>query len=131
MPLSLDILQKTSDLCNHGTIVLNRAREVVLWNQWMVQASGLSEEQAIGKTLADLFGTRLSPRLQQGIGAALDHAQSSLLSTAFTPNPLPLEHPYMEGVPMTQRVVLKAFKANDNEHFCLIDITDVSLAASR
>ncbi|CAM2067082.1 Response regulator [Sulfidibacter corallicola] len=131
MSLSLDILQKACDLCSHGTIILDADRKVILWNHWMQQASGIPTSGAEGKALNELFGDTLPPRLLRAIDAALEQGQSSLLSTAFTPNPFPFQHPTHGGILMTQKVVLQAFKGDKGDHFCLIDITDVSLAANR
>jgi len=125
------LYQTICELSNHGQIVLDAARRVVVWNKWLETASAIPRERAWGCRLPDIFAKPLPPRLLKAIDQAIDQSLSSVLSSAFTPHPFPLAHPYDDRLSMTQRVVVRAFRGEADQPFCLIDITDVSLASHR
>ncbi|MDJ0836122.1 MAG: response regulator [Acidobacteriota bacterium] len=123
--------RKLHELSHHGQIVLDGEGRIVVWNQWLEQAGGISAAEAEGKTLRELFPDPLPGRLLRAVQQALISGQSSVLSSAFTPHPFPLKHPYDPNLKMTQRVVVKSFRDELDKHYCFIDITDVSLSAQR
>lgn len=43
------------DALDSGVVVLDRDRRVVCWNYWFASAIGIASQQAVGKTLEDLF----------------------------------------------------------------------------
>ena len=70
MPTDDNIDQKNVlNAINGGLVVLDHNARVVSWNAWMESASRITEHEARGRTLGDIFpGTRLA-RLHFARGA--------------------------------------------------------------
>lgn len=130
MDMQATLLNEIVDKSDSGKIVLNSDSQVVLWNRWIAEKSGISPEQAKGHLLTDLFNTVLPPRLLSSIANAVSYGMNSVLSHSFTPHPLPLPHPFGEGL-MHQKVTIQTLHNNPGKHFCLLDITDVSYSVAR
>ena len=75
---------------NGGVIVLDGASRVVLWNVWMRNTSGIPEESARGKLLAEIFPAAELQRLSAAVAAALTSGASTIISHALRPAVLPL-----------------------------------------
>jgi len=84
--LASDVIDK-SDI---GIFLLDKDKNIVCWNRWMAQMSGIACDNAVGKTLVDLFSGFSNIRLQQAIDDALMGGMSSVLSPKFNPHTLPL-----------------------------------------
>ncbi|MEI6985168.1 MAG: ATP-binding protein [Rhodospirillaceae bacterium] len=128
------LLEQVIDLADSGVIILGTGREVVSWNAWMSRHSGVSEEDAIGRTLEQLFADKLAPRLLTAISDCLAHKRSHLLSSSLNRQPLPLRNPSdqtSEGAVIQQAVTVKPILTIHGERHCLIQVADVSQAARR
>lgn len=130
MSLHIGLLEEIVEKSDSGKIVLNADSQVILWNKWISQQSGVKKEEAKGHLLTDIFSDPLPSRLLSSVANAIRFGMNSVLSHSFTPHPLPLKHPFQDGL-MYQKVTVQALKSEPGKHFCLIDITDVSYSVSR
>ncbi len=119
---------------NLGIVVLDMERRVVLWNQWMVQHSGLSAEAAIGAHFFTLFPELLGKRIEGAVTQALRDHFPSVLSQTLHKSPLPLfANPLAEekGERLAQAVAVTPIDNKGGPPHCLIQISDVSVAVNR
>ena len=122
------------DLADHGIVVIGPDGAVARWNAWMAAHSGVSEAAALGRTLDQLFGAALGRRVGPAVRDCLDHARSLILSPSLNRRPFPLSgdgEPPATGGDIEQLVTIKPVRAPDGGRRCLIQVTDVTLAARR
>ncbi len=123
------------DLCQLGIVVLNKKREVIFWNAWMKRASNLDREQVLGKSLETIFPAMKDRRLFKAIDDALTKGISALLSQTLHRNPLPLvtlpspDDP--QETTMEQSIMVSPLIISATEHYCLIQILDVTASVRR
>ena len=130
MELQKALLEEIIEKSDSGKIALNQESQVILWNKWITVQSGIQPTDAMGHLLTDIFKGSLPSRLLSAIANAIRFGMNAVLSHSFTPHPLPLKHPFQEGL-MFQKITVQALKSEPGKHFCLIDITDVSYSVSR
>lgn len=63
------------DALDSGVVVLDREQRVVCFNYWFESASGLSSQEAAGKTLDELFAGRPLVRLKTSVSEVLPWAR--------------------------------------------------------
>jgi len=129
------------DLCsavlravNVGTIVLDTNMNIVVWNQWMERYSLITEAEALGKPLTELFPNLQTGRLQNAIQSALVNRLPSLLSQTLNKSPLPLYVTHKDAEErrrMQQAIQVIPITSPGLAVHCLVQITDVSLAVNR
>jgi PAS domain S-box-containing protein len=78
------------DALDTGLIVLDGDRRVLAWNAWLVSASGISAQDAVGKRLEDLFRGTLPTSLTSAISDAQGSGASRLLTHSLNPVLFPL-----------------------------------------
>lgn len=120
------------DAVNVGLIVINKHREIVVWNDWIEQYSFLQLDVVLSKTLEEIFG-ELSYRLSQVIDDALTHGMNSYLSDSLNKHPLALyssKENKKNNNRIYQKISVSPFDLND-EKVCIIQVSDVSQAALR
>jgi PAS domain S-box-containing protein len=118
---------------NVGVAVLDSDTRIVLFNQWLVRASGLSVEDVAGRTLASLFTEWGKGRLAQALQSALTLGQPVVLSHALNRAPLPLHwdpKARRDGQRMAQAVQLLPLTAH-GKRYCSLQVVDVSAAVVR
>lgn len=115
---------------SHGQIVLDAAGEIVLWNTWMEEASGVSSTQALGRSLDDVF-PELPERVGDSISKSLGTGMTSVLSRTLLPHPFPLSNRQFRDRTMHQSVTVSSIQVADGGRFALINIVDVSREAQR
>ena len=120
--------QAIRNAINGGLIGLDTSERVVCWNAWMERASGHSEADVLGKSLAEIFPSVDSKRLASAVKAALVSSASTILTHALNTAPLPLRTRSSRTLlhditvsPVGERPVVG----------CLIFITDVTMATKR
>ena len=124
-PISSD---SVLDAINGGIVVLDLSRRVVLWNGWMRAASGVTEDDARGKSLAEIFPQARLRRLSLAISVALTSNASTILTHALNPSLLPLETRGRR--PLLHDITVSPVGRTGTEG-CLIAITDVTAATRR
>jgi PAS domain S-box-containing protein len=92
MPTDDSIDQKTVlDAINGGLVVLDHNARIVSWNAWMESSSRITEHEARGRTLADIFPDTELTRLHFAVNAALTSRTSTIVTHAISPSLLPLQ----------------------------------------
>ena len=132
--LHFDLCRSVLHAVNLGTIVLDASLTIVVWNQWMERYAFISEAEAIGHPLAELFPEHQSGRLHGAIRNALDNRLPSLLSQTLNKAPFPLyatKKDAEERQRMQQAIQVIPIHSPGQPVHCLIQITDVSLAVNR
>lgn len=123
-----------ADALQVGIVLLDRDGCILLWNDWIARHSGIVREQAIGKSLQQLFPDFGSGRLAQAIDHALTHNLPSLLSTALHKTPLPLfssktDHLFNRRI--QQMVHILPISNDQGNPCCLIQVSDMTASVSR
>src|SRR6185437_3302577 len=124
-PISSD---SVLDAINGGIVVLDLSRRVVLWNGWMRAASGVTEDDARGKSLAEIFPQARLRRLSLAISVALTSNASTIFTHALNPSLLPLETRGRR--PLLHDITVSPVGRTGTEG-CLIAITDITAATRR
>jgi diguanylate cyclase (GGDEF)-like protein/PAS domain S-box-containing protein len=132
-PVRLELLESVLEAVSVGTIVLDADGRVVLWNKWMSRHSGCAAHEALGSDLFALLPELRGTRVQAAVTQALQNNFSSLLSQTLNRSPFPLySNPAAQarGERMQQAVAVTPLTVAGARH-CLIQLSDVSLAAGR
>jgi len=127
------LLQTLSDAGEIGLVLVAPDRSILLWNAWMVRASGVPTKSALGTTLAALFPTVASTRIGLAIDQALDEGLSALLSSSLNKTLFPLMRQGGDPdrpEPMHQIVVIRPID-DDGRRCCLIQVFDITPMAAR
>ncbi|MDH3355187.1 MAG: hypothetical protein OEL79_08250, partial [Chromatiales bacterium] len=117
-----------------GVILLDAEGRVEIWNNWMVEHSGVLVDFAIGKRLDTLLEEEIAPALQAAINSALSYGSATMLSNSLHRFPLPLYNRSLSGVKIRrveQSIRVTPTHTEDNEILCLIQITDVTTSVER
>jgi diguanylate cyclase (GGDEF)-like protein len=135
-PSRLPLLESVLEAVSAGVIVVDEARRIVLWNKWMSRHSGCAAHKALGMDLFELMPELRGGRIEAAVTQALTNHFSSLLSPTLNRAPFPLySNPaaIARGERMQQAIAVTplAFPAGQAAPHCLIQLNDVSMAASR
>jgi diguanylate cyclase (GGDEF)-like protein len=133
-PNRLQLLESVLESVSIGAIVLCSQQRIVLWNKWMVRHSGWDQHQAIGSNLFELFPELRGLRVEAAVRQALDNNFASLLSPTLNKAPFPLfSNPAAQarGERMQQAINVTPVDVPGEARYCLIQLNDVSMAASR
>jgi PAS domain S-box-containing protein len=113
---------------DNGLIVLDAGLGVALWNAWMASATGISAEQARGRTLETLFPNAGLRRLTAAAREALENGSSSLLTHALHGRLMPLKT--RASRELIHDLSVRPIGGRPYE-YCLIQVTDVTVAVER
>jgi len=127
--LERDQFADAFDALDSGVAILDRDRRVVFWNYWLSSASGIASEQAVGRSLSELFPDRPLGRLTTSIADALSLGSSAFLTHSLNPNLLPLRT--RAGLPLVHNASVRPFGAQLSYSHCLLQIVDVTVATQR
>jgi len=123
------ILSIVIDKAEFGSIVLDKEGVVVIWNQKMALFSAIETDEALGKTLEELFGSGLLSRFQNSINQALNLGMSSVLSHKFHGAVLPLMN--KDDGSLLYTTYIKPISIEPNNRNCLIEIHDMTNVEAR
>ena len=102
-----------------------------LWNRWMVEHSGITSADALGRNLVDVFTGRIDRRVMMAIREAIDFGLAALMSHALHPSPFPLHGCRNAGDRLKQSVTISPIAGQDGGRWCLIQISDVTALVKR
>ncbi|NHZ98845.1 diguanylate cyclase [Massilia sp. CCM 8734] len=128
------MLKSVLGAINLGTIVLDHAGRVVVWNRWMSQYSDLPADSVVGQDFFLLFPELNGKRIDSAVRQALRDNFPSVLSQTLHKAPFGL---YLNaaaratGERMQQAVAVTPLDVPGLARHCLIQITDVSVAVHR
>ena len=80
VPSVLNEISKFADVFSGGIVTLDSEQRIVLWNSWMVERSDILSQNAVGRTLPELFPEVVNTRLSSAIDYAVNKSLPSLLS---------------------------------------------------
>ncbi|MDE2417875.1 MAG: diguanylate cyclase [Burkholderiales bacterium] len=121
------------DAVQMGLIVLNDQGQIVLFNHWMAQRSGLTSAEVLGRTLEDVFPEVAQSRVGKAVQTCLATGFPSLLSNSLHPTPFPLFAGIAQrlaGERVQQSVRIQASPAGAIRQV-LVEVGDVSGAVRR
>ncbi|MCF6323118.1 MAG: PAS domain-containing sensor histidine kinase [Gammaproteobacteria bacterium] len=123
---------KVLDLSENGLFLVDSERKIILWNEWMVQASSLKREDVVGSAFVDVFPALKGRRVETVINAALDTRTASLLSRSLNKAIFPLYFSEIGGEQqrIEQSVTVKPIQSEGHD-YCLVQITDVTPMVQR
>jgi PAS domain-containing protein len=75
------------DALNTAVAVLDRSLRVLAWNAWLAGASGISVDEAVGRTFEELFPGRTLHRLTEATREAVGSGHVSEISRFRTDEP--------------------------------------------
>ncbi len=127
-PREQDRVKTILGAINGGLILLDSAGRVICWNRWMESASGRSEADVSGKTIAEIFPGADLKRLPSAIAAALASSASTLITNALSPNLLPLHN--RSNQPLLHDITVSPV-GDQPVTTCMIFVTDVTMATNR
>jgi diguanylate cyclase (GGDEF)-like protein len=128
------MLESVLAALNMGTVVLDDARRVLVWNRWLTQYSGQPGEAVIGQDFFTVFPELKGKRIDSAITQALRDNFPSVLSQTLHKAPFAL---YADAAAraaderMQQTVAVTPLTVPGTPRLCLIQITDVSAAVMR
>lgn len=74
-----------------GLLVLNAEYRVVLWNDWLIMKTHITESDAIGKTLEALFPTMNTARFNCALEQLFDFKAPQIISQILNQYLIPIE----------------------------------------
>ena len=116
------------DSLDTGLILIDGDHRVVASNAWFASAARISAEEAVGKTLKELFPHAAMDRLTSAVASTLEFGTSSLLTHSLHPALFPLKT--RAGRVLIHDVTVSAVGRKPAVH-CLIQISNVTVAAER
>ena len=122
IPDSSLTLGSAFDVIDAGVIVVDSARLIVLWNEWMVQKSGIEAKAALRRPIEEVFSGLKTDRLAQAVSDALAFDNSGFISHTLHPSLLPLRS---GGNPLLHNVRIRPM-TTDGRSYCLVQIDDVT-----
>ena len=125
--------EKIWDGIKLGLILVDNQGMVLLWNNWIAQHSGIPADFALGHSLESLFRGGLTTPFKTALKNALSHKLPIVLSNALHRSPLPLYSlpiTQLEQNRMQQSITITPVIHEEN-HFCLVQITDASVSLKR
>lgn len=125
------LLNLVLDALVGGVVVLDADKRVVVWNDWMQQASGIEQDSSCGHALFELFPELSQSRIEKAVDDCLIRGSASLLSHALMTVGFPLHANTSEGQPIKQVVYVKPVAGQDGRRNCVIQINDVTAAVRR
>ncbi len=117
-----------------GILAVDADEQVVMWNRWLEETSGLEKGAAIGRRFGELFPELDGGRVHNAIRLALEKGCSTLLSQSLNKAPFPLfsrGKPQEEPHRIQQQVYIMPLEAGGLRRHCLVQIFDVTNAVAR
>jgi PAS domain S-box-containing protein len=116
------------DTLDGGVALLDQAGRILLWNDFLVTASGRTALQVQGKTLMQAFGASAGDRLVRAVEEALAAGTSALLSHSLNRSLLPLTG--RDGSAMQHAASVKPLPV-DTQRYCIVQVSDVTRVVER
>ena len=108
--LSENFLYNSLNQLTLGVIIIDSNLQVVFFNQWVGERTGIHPTTIIGKQITDIFSEYTNSRLSQACDEALNLGLPSKLSNTFNAAPLPLyqkKHLFNERYRLQQQISIK------------------------
>lgn len=132
--VSQDVLLHSVNELSLGILIIDHNFNIVFYNQWIAEHSGIKEDVAMNCKIGDVFTTFNDSRLNEACVEALTLALPTKLSNTFNPMPLPLYkkgHIGDENYRIQQKISVKKIKNTPESPLCEILIQDVSSSVAK
>jgi len=113
----------------HGIVLLDSNMQIQYWNRWMEQKSGITQKDATGKLLKEVYPNANLLRIDKAITDALEKGHSSSLSQSFSNFNLNLSSNAKKTLTIIPQIYVSPLKGSDE--LCLLQITDVTAAVTK
>ncbi len=120
---SSGLLAAVLDSGGVGLLVVDRQRRVVIWNRWLDLATGIPAQEILGKPLEDAASGMQDSSLYQGITRALEHGESTLLSSGQSPFQFFAREGEGREQPLPHLFMVKP--VDTPQRHCLVEVLDV------
>ncbi|NGZ06855.1 MAG: response regulator [Magnetococcales bacterium] len=132
--LDIKLLTRALDVSTVGIILLDPEMRIVFWNDWMEKGSRLRADQVVERPLLEIFPELNNTRISRAVESALNAGLPTMLSHRLTPTPFPLytaSENDRGNSRMSQMVLIKAIRDEQETRYCLIQIQDITNTVSR
>ncbi len=122
------------DSINIGLIVVDAQENIVLWNEWMVKHSGVSQKVALGRDLTSVFSRPPTHAFASALKTTMQYGLPAVLSHALHQSPLALfvsDLGENASAQVHQSITISELIHDNAQRFCLIQINDSSAAIKR
>ena len=125
---NLSIYYSVAEYIDIGIIALDENKNIVIWNNWLKNKSGLSLDVVSGKTIEEVFPNVSGTRITAAIEHAYQFGAPAIISNIFNSSPLPLYNDNKEKI--TQLInVIPVY--HEQRQGCILQINDVSASVDR
>ena len=115
-----------TDSLGIGVLMVDKDCRIHRWNQWMVNKTGITSDQACGKLLTELFKDFNSPRLLSAIELCINHKSPQLISQTLNRFVLPIPTSIKGHEMMQQQVSVAPLNDCNGKVLAIISINDVT-----
>ncbi len=124
-------MNKIIEAINIGIVMIDPHGSVILWNRWMEEKSGLTQNEVIGKSYCSIFSEITDKHFFYVVNNAIKNGSSSILAQSIHKAPLPLFNPNQsEKIP--QAIEIRPIKlGTEDKHHCLIQVSDISATVNQ
>lgn len=123
------------DYLQLGVMVVDAQFNVICWNRWLESHSNVMAEDVLNKPFAEVFPDLANSRLADVIQQALEERMSGFISAPLNQSLLPLypsiNHQLKQMDLMRQTMQVSPIVDENNHHFALIQITDMTNALAK
>lgn len=128
LKICIDAINKA----NIGMAIIDSNNNIIFWNQWLQDKSGLSFKRDMQTLFLQAFPELKNSRLAMAIDSALKFKLPAILSQSFNKSPLPLyETPHDRNERIQQAIQVTPLESDTGARFCLIQVTDVSVTVKK
>ena len=124
------LFQSLSQCLDLGIIGVDQNKRIIIYNKWVAERSAITESNALGKELSEIFPDINATRLLTTIDDALKHGLPAIVSNVFNRTPLPLYNNAKKTERINQNINIIPIK-NENVQYCIIQINDISASVDR
>jgi PAS domain S-box-containing protein len=116
-------LASVLDAVDAGIAVVDPAKRIVLWNEWIAERTAIAPAAALGRTLEEIFPGRKTDRLTWAVEEAITLGNSGFISHTLHPSLLSLHG--RDGSPLLHNIRVKPL-SSDGRPYCVVQVDDVT-----
>jgi diguanylate cyclase (GGDEF)-like protein/PAS domain S-box-containing protein len=122
--------EQLADAVGSGLVVVDEFGTIRLWNRWMRELCRVRVEP-LGAGLREACDGEIEQRVHLAVREALDLGMPARLSHVLHPTPFPLYSSRHATSRLRQSVSVSPIQGPEGVRWCLIQVTDVTSAATR
>ncbi|MBL4712608.1 MAG: EAL domain-containing protein [Gammaproteobacteria bacterium] len=129
MKQQINLAHNILDNSDIGIVVIKHGLIINTWNHWLENSSGIKANEALGKTILNVFSELNTHPIVSSIQACLENATASMLMSTSSPHPLPLykkESGNARTQLMMQQIDIKPIISESGETMAMVQIRDIT-----